>query len=177
MQVLIDSMKLHGEAPSTFDGQHPEFAFGASDQPRWIVGERYTVPGPDGVPIEGVLQTACAAPEQKKMHGVFRSEGHNFLAEAPMTDAEISAYQRSPSTFFGVIENVTRRADNLLDLAEFIFETYQHASKEKLLEFLSRHPDIDRLRDLSQRDLAIFISEQWAIGAELTAKSQNLDRS
>jgi hypothetical protein len=165
MHALIQSMKAHSETPSTFDGQHPEFAFGTNEHPRWFVGESYLVPGPHNQEVEAVLQNAIAVPEQKKMYGVFLAGGHNFLAHAPMTDAEVGAYQRSPETFFGVIENVGRRSDNALDLAEFFFETYQHTSKEKLLEFLSDHPDIERLRGLSQRELAIIVCEQWALNA------------
>jgi hypothetical protein len=171
MHALIESMKMHSEAPSTFDGQHPEFAFSENAEPRWIVGESYLVPGPDNEDIEAVLQSAIAVSEQRTMHGVFLANGGNFLVQAPMTEAEVGAYNRSPHTFFGVVEKVGRRAENGLELAEFFFETYQHTSKDRLLEFLTAHADIERLRTLSQRELAIIVSEQWALSAEMTAKA------
>ena len=45
-------------------------------------------------------------------------------------------------------------------------ENYKNAPKEKLLEFLKGHPAIESLRNFSQSELAIFISEQWALSAE-----------
>lgn len=173
MHALIDSMKIHGEPPSTFDGQHPEFAFGDTTHPRWIVGNNYLVPGPNNEEVKAVLQSAIAIPEQQTMHGVFLAKGAHFIAQAPMTEAEVSAYKRSPNTFFGIVQDVGRNAKDALELAEFFYETYQHTPKEKLPEFLSKHPELERLRALSQKDLAIFVCEQWALSAEAAPKRKN----
>jgi hypothetical protein len=50
---------------------------------------------------------------------------------------------------------VTRKAETPVDWFDFLFETYQHTSKEKLLELLASMPDCDELAKQSQRDLAI----------------------
>jgi hypothetical protein len=165
MHVLIESMKIHAEPPSTFDGQYPEFAFGAPPVERWIVGNSYLVPGPNSEEVFAELQSATATVETKTMHGIFMANGVNFIAQAPMTDLEISAYVRSPETFFGVLENVNRRADNVLELAEFFYDNYRNTPKERLLEFLKDHPNLEKFKEYTQKDLAILVSEQWAAGA------------
>jgi hypothetical protein len=165
MHALIESMKIHGEPPSTFDGQEPEFAFSNIAFPRWLVGNKYLVPGPNGEDVLAELQNASASVESGRMHGVFRLDGINFVVDSPMTDAEIAVYKRSPETFFGVVQSVPQRANSAADLAEFFYASYKNAPKETLLEFLKDHPLVDRLRSLSQRDLAIFICEQWALAA------------
>jgi hypothetical protein len=168
MHRLIESMKIHGgDPPSTFDGQHPEFAFGKDiTQSRWLVGNNYLVPGPEGEEVLAQLQSGLAVSETKTMHGVFLAKGVNFIVQSPMTEPEIAAYNRSPETFFGVVQHVTHQAKDTFELADFFYENYRHTEKEKLLEFLKNHPAIETLRALTQKDLAIFISEQWALGAE-----------
>jgi hypothetical protein len=167
MHALIESMKLHGEPPSTFDGQHPEFAFGGQErQSRWIIGNEYLVPGPNNEEVLAQLQSGVAVPETKTMHGVFQVNGTNFMVQSPMTEAEISAYNRSPETFFGVVQSLGRRANDPFELADFFYETYRDTPKEKLLEFLKDHPAIETVRNHSQKELAMFVCEQWALAAD-----------
>jgi hypothetical protein len=167
MHALIESMKLHSEPPSTFDGQHPEFAFGRQElQSRWIVGNEYLVPGPKNNEVLAQLQSGIALPETKTMHGIFLANGTNFMVQSPMTEAEIAAYNRSPETFFGIVQNVGRRAKDTFELADFFYETYKDTPKETLLEFLNDHPAIETVRNLSQKELSIFVCEQWALGAD-----------
>jgi hypothetical protein len=69
-------------------------------------------------------------------------------------------------TFFGIVQNVRRQAKDTFELAGFFYENYKDTKKEKFLDFLKDHAAIETLRKFSQKDLAIFISEQWALGAE-----------
>jgi hypothetical protein len=171
MYRLIESMKVHSDLPSTFDGQHPEFAFDIdAARRRWLVGNEYLVPGPGDEEVLAQLQSATATPETKTMHGVFLAKGTNFIVQSPMTEAEIAAYKRSPETFFGVVQNVTRQAKDTIELAEFFHENYKNTAKDRLLALLKDHPAIEMLRNFSQNDLAIFISEQWALGVERKTK-------
>jgi hypothetical protein len=167
MHLLIESMKLHVEIPSTFDGQAPEFVFAPGQYPRWLIGNEYVVPDSQGQDVTARLTSASASVETKTMHGVFERGGIHFIVTCPMTDAEVDVYQRSPETFFGVLQNVGQKADNAYELAEFFYKVYKDTSKEKLLEFLKDHPLIDTVRDWSQKDLAIFVCEQRALGAAL----------
>ena len=92
MNALIESMKIHSEAPSTFDGEHPEFVFDRqAGEVSWLVGNQYLVPGPDNVEVMATLQSATVSPQGETMHGVFQTSGVNFVVNAPMTDAELAA--------------------------------------------------------------------------------------
>jgi hypothetical protein len=163
-------MMIHSEAPATFDGEHPEFAFDLdAGFARWLIGNDYLVPGLQNEEVLATLQSASAHPETRTMHGVFQANGVNFVVQSPMTDAEVAAYLRSPETFFGIVQHVGRRANSAFELAQFFYENYKNTPKEKLLEFLKNHPAVESLRNFSQSELAVFIAEQWALGAEQKA--------
>ena len=90
-----------------------------------------------------------------------------------MTDMEIDVFRRNSETFFGVLQSVDRRVENAHELAEFFYESYKHTPREKLLEFLKDHPKLASIRNWSQKDLAIFVCEQWALSAEARANSRH----
>jgi hypothetical protein len=50
-------------------------------------------------------------------------------------------------------------------LCDFFYEMYKNAPRDKLLEWMVGAPDIERLRTLPQKDLAIIICERWAYSA------------
>lgn len=47
------------------------------------------------------------------------------------------------------------------ELCDFLFETYQHSSRKKLLEFMAESSDFEYLKILEQSDLAIVYCERW----------------
>jgi hypothetical protein len=102
---------------------------------------------------------------QKLAHCVYRtSAGLHVHCTNTLTDDEIAAYRLHPHTFFGVVkDNGPQKADTVMELFDFMFETYQHTPKEKLLEFLAGVPDRDELAKQSQRDLAIIYCERMAL--------------
>ena len=71
----------------------------------------------------------------------------------------------APKTFFDVIAtNAARsKAETVVDWFDFLFGTYQHISREKLLEFLVGMPDRQELANQSPRDLAITYCERMAV--------------
>jgi hypothetical protein len=83
----------------------------------------------------------------------------------PISDAELVAYRAYPDTFFGEIRQPARHAKTLVDWCDFFYQTYKDTPRDKLLEWLSGAPDIERLQTLPQEDLAIIISERWAYSA------------
>ncbi|MCK1573909.1 hypothetical protein IVB09_20360 [Bradyrhizobium sp. 174] len=166
MQVLMQSMAAHSEPPSTFDGKAPEFVYSVAEFPRWLVGNEYVVPGLNGVEVLAELQSACAMPDQGKMLGIFALNGMDFSVEAPMTPQEVAVYRRSPETFFGVVQQVTQQVKCAADLADFFYSVYKDAPRETLLEWMKDHPLFERVRNFSQKDLAIWVCEQWGLGAD-----------
>jgi len=170
MHSLIESMKIHRDPPATFDGKNPELAFRPSTEQPWLIGEKYLVSGPDGDVI-AELQSAIATPEKSIMHGVFIAHGRSFTSSRAMTEAEIAAYKLHPEVFFGAVQNVTRRTESAFELAEFFYESYKNTPRETLLSFVKDSPVYEEAAsNWSQRDLAIFVSEQWALNAELNSR-------
>jgi hypothetical protein len=57
-----------------------------------------------------------------------------------------------------------RRSKTPIELYDFFFSTYRHTPKERLLEFLADAPDLERLKQLSQDELAKYCCERFTYG-------------
>jgi hypothetical protein len=167
MFALSRSMQTHYEIPSTFDGEMPQLAFeNLGELPRLQFGRTYLVRTEDGQEAPGRLYDTVVDEKKKQVVGCYELvTGISVFATCPISDAELAAYRAYPETFFGQIRKPTGQAKTLVDLCDFFYETYNNASRDKLLEWLSGSPDIEHLRTLSQEDLAIIISERWAHSA------------
>ena len=167
MFALLRSMQTHYEIPSTFNGEMPQLTFqNSSDLPRLQIGRTYLVPTEDGRQVPGRLYDAVVQEEQKQVVGCYELEtGITALARCPISDAELAAYRAYPETFFGEIRRPTRHAETLVDWCDFFYDTYKDTPRDKLLEWMTGAPDIERLRTLPQEDLAIIICERWAYNA------------
>lgn len=167
MFALMKSMQTHYEIPSTFDGEMPELVFQESqDFPRLQFGRWYMVPLADGQEVPGRLYEATVLGDRKEVLGCYQlATGENIMATCPISDAELSAYRRYPETFFGEIRKPGGRTNTLVELCDFFYEAYRNTPREKLLEWLSTAPDIERLRTLPQEDLVIIVCERWAYAA------------
>jgi hypothetical protein len=89
--------------------------------------------------------------------GIYRcDDGRQITCTNALTAAEMQIYRADPDNFFGVCRPVLRPVADEVDAFKFAYETYQHSTKEKLLEFLSKIPgqDIKALQSRSQRELA-----------------------
>lgn len=171
MFALVDSMRAHFDIPVTFDGEIPELAFNPDKEyPPLIFGEWYLVPGPDGVEVEARLYEASVLENEKLVYGVYQSrDGKHFMASTPMTDNELAAWKRHPETFFGEVRHIGGHVDNWLELAKFLYQTYQHTPREKLLDWMKEAPDIAELSKLPQAELAIVFCERSALSSSKKA--------
>jgi hypothetical protein len=167
MFALIKSICEHQEIPTTFDGEHPEFAFRKEDSPpRLIIGNKYLVPGEDGKDIEGILENATLLEQERKIWGVYKTvDGKRIICTNPITDEELIAYRRQPDTFFGVHLKQGKKTDNPLDLFDFFYESYKETSRERLLEFLKDSPDFERLKSLDREELLVTYCERVVYSA------------
>ena len=163
---LKDAAKMLHTVPSTFDGSNPALAFSADHRPRLKVGNWYKVPDKNGTEIEAELCSGIVMETEKIAYCVYRTRAGLYVHHSStLTDDEIQAYGLHPKTFFGVVdENAGRpQVKTVVDWFDFLFESYQHTSKEKLLEFLSGMPDHEELAQQSQRDVAITYCERMAL--------------
>ncbi|MEW6374990.1 MAG: SEC-C domain-containing protein [Thermodesulfobacteriota bacterium] len=163
MFQLIKSIRENSEIPSTFDGEAPEMAFGKTEA-RLKIGGRYLVPDKNGKEVVGELVDATVAWD--KAVGVYKLEdGQSIIAACPLTKDELDAYRKYPDTFFGVYKEQGKKAETPLDLFNFFFDVYKKTPKEKLLDFMKNHNDIDRLKELEQEELAVTFCERSVYAA------------
>ncbi|HEY6897280.1 MAG TPA: hypothetical protein VI279_08455, partial [Rhodocyclaceae bacterium] len=162
MHQVLESMRTHSEIPTTFDGTPPELAF-SEYFPRLIVGETYLVPDANGVERPGKLTSATVVEAESKAYLIHQLDsGESIIGTAPLTPEELAAYKRHPDTFFGVEMKATRQVDAPMDLFDLIMESYRDTPRERLLEFMADHPDIDELKTMSKEDLTEIYAERCA---------------
>jgi len=150
----------HYKVPSTFDGELPEFAFGQAER-RFVVGDRHQ--NDDG--FIGVLEQGIVVENEKTAYLVYNGDGRRVIYNAPLSDAELSAYKRHPETFFGKVDNVEKQLTSTSDLYAFIYESYKNTPREKILEWLAKSPDIETLAKLPIDELRYAYVERTVIGA------------
>ena len=162
MHQLLESIRLHSEIPTTFDGTPPELAFSDQSQ-RLLVGETYLVPDARGVERPGKLTSATVIVAESKAYLVHQLDnGESVIGTAPLSPEELAAYMRHPDTFFGVEMRATRKAETPLDMFDFIMDGYRDTAKERLLELMADHQDIEELKALSKEDLREIYAERCA---------------
>jgi hypothetical protein len=154
--ALLDSMQKHRRIPATFDGVAE--AFGASFPGAPLqVGRRLEVQEPDGKPLEVLVESGVVMLQwQAAACVVCSDDGQRFIAQVPLSDAELSAYAQHPATFFGVIDrNAGRKSPKTaLDWFDFFWEAYSCSTREKLLEIMRDAPDLQQLKHLNREALA-----------------------
>jgi hypothetical protein len=118
--------------------------------------------------VIGVLTQGIVNEIDKKVVGVFDVDGvANVLASFPISDQELAAYRESPETFFGEQQQVSKQIKEPIEAYEFVLSSYRNTPREKLLEWMAGHPEIERFKALSQLELAKHYSEgtAWAMMA------------
>lgn len=163
---LIKGMKEYDQIPCTFDGGIPEYAFGEIKEPRPKIGNKYLVPDASGHEVEGILEDAVVMENERKVLGFYRlSDGKQITVSCLLSDKEFEAFKRYPDTFFGVYKKHDNRANDALDLYDFFYGTYKNTEKEKILEFLKDHRDINIFREMPQEELAKMYCEMLVYSA------------
>jgi hypothetical protein len=165
MHELIKSFKDHAEIPTTFDGQMPEYAFGA-DGHRILIGERYIVPDQDGVERPALVTAATVMEAERVVYaGVTFDDGRSAICTMPLSTEELAAWSRHPDTFFGIVGQRSTHANSALDFYDFFHESFRRESRERLLEVMANAPDFEQLRNLDQPQLASIHAERMTSAA------------
>jgi len=160
MHELLRSMHDHTDIPSTFDGEIPEFAFGEGT-PRLLIGQRYLVKDGDGTERPGLLTTATVVESERTAYcGLSFDDSKAGIYTWPLSDAEMAAWRKHPDTFFGEVGQRSTKANDPLELYDFIHSVYRQTPRERLLEFMAGAPDIASLRQLDQSALASIYAER-----------------
>lgn len=157
---LMKAMREYNEIPSTWDGEIPEYAFGEIREVRLRIGDKYLIPDDNGNDVEAELLHCAVFKGDKKVHCIYKlADGRTSIGCYELSERELQAYRRYPDTFFGVYAKHDNKAKDALELYDFFFGVYKNTLKEKLLEFLKGHPDIDKFKGMCQDDLAKLYCE------------------
>jgi hypothetical protein len=173
MHEFMNSIRDHSGIPATFDGQIPAYAFNPNLQ-RIAIGERYMMPDKDRVERPALLTSAQVLENERVAYcGVTFDDGRSVICSMPLSHEEIESWRQYPDTFFGVVGQRHTRADTPLELYDFFLESYQHSTKDELLEFLRGAPDFKELSKLDQPRLASLYAERMtnAAGARNARKA------
>lgn len=165
MHQLLESMRVHSEIPTTFDGTPPELAFAGQTQ-RLLIGETYLVPDSKGVERRGKLTSATVNEAESKAYVAhYLDNGEAVIGTVPLTPEELAAYRRHPDTFFGVGMRAPRKAETPLEFFDFIMDGYRDTPRERLLELMAGNPDIEELKTMTKEDLTEIYAERctWSI--------------
>jgi hypothetical protein len=160
MESLMKSMREHHAIPSTFDGDNPDLAFGKPVQ-RMRVGEKYKIVDEKNGEVMAELVDAAVMESKKSVCGFFKlPDGRLIMGEQPLSDEELAAYKRHPDTFFGVVKKHTQGVNDPLQLFDWFYNCYRNTPKERLLELMKNGPDQERIKNLSQDELAKIFCER-----------------
>lgn len=163
MTALIESMRTHYEIPATFDGELPSSLLAKPGLPRLQFGQRYLIPDDTGSDQAGRFYSASVNTTTGLVHGVYELEdGRHVIATNTLSSDELAEYLRYPETYFGEVVKPGGKVETFIEMCDFLFDCYQHSTREKLLEFMATATDLEHLKTLGQRDLAIVYSERMA---------------
>lgn len=176
MMAFIESIKTHYEIPATFDGELPSSLTANKSRARLRIGQFYLVPDETGNDVPGRLISASVLASEEKAYGIYEiNGGRKIVATCPLSPEELEDYHKYPDTFFDAVIPVASNAPTFIDKCDFLFKSYQYTTREKLLELMQGANDIEYLRTLDQRDLAIVYSERMARAMEALENSQGAE--
>lgn len=146
IESLWHSMQEHSVVPTTFDGSIPEL----DESQRLLIGQSYEMDNGE----VGVLEEAAVVEQWRQAAGILRlPDGKRVIYQFDLSDDELHAWRRHPETFFGEFKPHHPEAKRAMDLYEFFAKAYAETPRERLLEFMASHPDIEELRELPRSDL------------------------
>jgi hypothetical protein len=153
---LMDSLKTHYNIPVTFDGKMPSEAFHENPQ-RLIIGETYHF---EDIGEGGLTAKVTTATVDKLKQIIYFGTDKGHILTRPISDDELADYRRHPDAFFGAIQPQGKNIDDPFELFEWMLNSYSKTSKEKLLEFMKNHPDIENLKTMAQKEIALVYCER-----------------
>jgi hypothetical protein len=161
------------QIPNTLNGELPSRAFGEQGY-QLLVGERYLVKDSEGSNVAGELVQGLMLENEMNVVGLFRlDDGSTIMCKMPLTEAELNIYRESPDTFFGSYEP-RRQLKDPGELYEWLLSAHRRTPRDRLLEFMVEHPDIESLRKLPQIELAKVYADR--VASSVVARQGNPTR-
>jgi hypothetical protein len=159
MYDLYTSMKERPNIPATFNGEIPEFEY-LNIKNRLVVGQKYCFPLTDGQEVVGELIRGDVDEQRGVATLIMQRDGNNYLFRCPLTADEVNAYIAHPNTFFGIIQPKKTPEGDCYETFKTCLRTHKNTRKEKLLAWMEKDPQIERLSQLPQQRLAEIYCER-----------------
>jgi hypothetical protein len=155
---ISNSMASYPNIPKTFDGSLPSYSYNKNLE-QIIIGEKYFFEdvGENGV-IGEVMSATVSENEKSMILSIFTDDKKSLILRKAITDEELDDYKNYPEGFFGSMRQTRANKiedDNPYELFKWFHKTYKNSSREKLLDFMKNRPDLDKLKKLSQEELAL----------------------
>jgi hypothetical protein len=139
--------------PSTFDGSLPSEAFGSSP-PRVTIGETYHFENIGDRGLIGTVSSAVVIEKEKQAYiGVNDAQGNAHILRQPISEQELADYKAHPEAYFGKIMPVSKGIQDRYGLFEWLMEAYKELPRATLLERVSKAPNFDVLKSMSDSEL------------------------
>jgi hypothetical protein len=136
-----------------------------------VIGARYLVKDREGRDVAGELLSGVVDENEMCVVAVMRlDDGNHIITRIPISEEELNIHRDSPETFLGAYEP-SNRAETPVELYERILSVYSQTPRERLLEFLSGHPNIEAFRQLPQVELANIYAENIANNVRTATRS------
>lgn len=155
---IMDGLQSYPVFPDTFEGG---LRSDASNQ-NIKIGETYLFtdlgepPGTVGTVTAAIVDEA----EAKATVAISTPDGKNLIIVQPMSADQMADYNRHPDLFFGEESRNGGNIDDPYLLFEWMLKTYSKTPKERLLEFMVGSSDMERLKLMTQDDLALIYCQR-----------------
>jgi hypothetical protein len=148
-----DAFAQYTNFPSTFDGSLPSEAFGGGGA-RLSIGETYHFDNIDGKGLIATVHSATVNEGEKQVYvGVTDTEGKSQILRLPISDEELADYKAHPDAYFGRVVPVSKQIKDPYSLFEWLMDVNNGLSRENLLERVSKAPQFEELKKLSDGEL------------------------
>jgi hypothetical protein len=161
MHWLTQAMVTGTPIPQTFDAKSPEESYSKTPINRIRLGDMINVEH-EGETISGILVDAHVNEQDQSVFGVLQNDKSYSTVVMPLTEVEMAIYRSNPDTFFDVVKPVNRPLTRPLEWFDFFAASYLETKKETLLDWMNNSPDIEALREKSQRELAEIYCDRMA---------------
>lgn len=158
---LEESLKSYPQVPNRFDGDLPPVPKGEHE--RIKIGATYNF---EDAGVVGEVNTAIVVEGERKIYvGIQGQDGKGHILTEDISDQELEVYRAHRDTYFGAVLPASKKIKEPYEFFEWVMSAYKDTTKDKLIEFMKDAPDIDKLKELDQRDLVVEYCERMTNAA------------
>lgn len=159
---LMEAWKTASTVPTTFDGSPPELLDSDGKPRRTIkIGDVVELLDGEGKAVRATVEDVCSWGDEKVMLAV-RANGHQWLAERPLTAGEAQAAHRYTDAVFGK-HNASRglRDDDPFDLYDWLLKAHASMTQQQVDRFFEQNPSVAQFKSLPLKEARVRIAREY----------------